>query len=1710
MKKFFAFLAAAGIFFPLAAKEVVIPFTAKAPQIDGHLDDDCWHGPGKWYNGFTTNFKRQKSAVETRFRMCHNGNTLFIAIEAMEPEIAKLRKDKHIADSPNIWMNDSFEIFLSPEAKKSYCYHIILDAAGQVSDAFCEDNNAGGYKSERIWNSNIKVKTAVSSDRWYLEAALPIGSMTLPVKPVFTLNVVRTRNARRPAEVSSFAPNPLSKNLNPVIFVPAKLDKFDPSLFTATIDCPEAELIKTANGFNAKFTLHSGYTGKRMQIVTAVATLFDADGKTVATKKLRFELEPKKFQKPSITVKDIKPGKYLLDVQLTGSGSKKPLLASLRKNITFDYTPIAINVTHPTYRNAVFATMKDKHVRAHVDFKELKGKDFVITLTGPAGVINKVSGKAGDYRDVDFDLTKAADGDYELAVVCGDVSAKKIIRKLPPKKGEVRVDENGVTLVDGKPFFPFGWYGNDDAAGAKSWINSILDTALYVTPESLQNAFARREAMGVKMIIFPYQEFTKTGGWKIFSAKNRTAGLTKEQREYLTKFIPTIRDNPNLLAYYLADEPENRDNNPRWYKEVGDLLRELDPYHPCIMLNWGIPGIRRFYESADILMPDCYPTYYEDGTTGKVRHCSSQWAQAATALRPSWFMPLVASWPARNRNNVKGVPPTYDDIRSQVFQALIHNVKGFNLYAYFESQRFSSLMISPDQIGKTLMYLKDQLLQDTLPDAVKVKTSPKTDHFQAGLKTGKAGNILIAVNTVMKATTAEFTVSSPLAKELFVVGENRSVKVENGKFTDKFAPGETHIYVESRALADRCPSVAGTRKAIDDLRKSRKKAGNLAGMGEMLVADYIDYSAGKLPAGAVEVTASSDPKNFFATAKTGSRYYLVDGLTKPMSVEYTWSPDRKDTAPWVKIKLPASAALGEVKLYTPSGNLQKGTVVVNGKKFPFENPGKVDMLTVYLNGEISNTVLVQIEKYTRGNTGRIAGRLLTEIEVYGAKEMDKNVVLPEKTTPAMDTAATELKNYLEKAANNITADGQNAVFELANDPALADEEWEVKAVGNGKIRLAGGGERGILYAVYNFLEKQIGVRWFSPTVEYVPVKQDIDLTGINLKGRPFFRIRNVYRAPQTADEGLFSARNRMNQEGEWPILAARYGSGVDFGSPSHCHSVQAGYFPVEKYFREHPEYYAIIDGKRNGSLWFGQLCYSRPGLAQELIAKLKEFILADEAAAKAKGQAAPMIYDISLNDSRNFCQCPKCAEKVAKYNASGTVMLVLNEIAAALAEFRPNYRLQTLGYFATTEPPKGGIKPAKNILVRVCNTETFLHVPITHELKTKYRKQVESWAAQAHELFAWEYSITYGSAGRMPYPSEFNIDENMRFYGKNKNIGLFFEHENPDVNDFYDCKVWMEAKLMEDPKLDGEKLLKEFCEKFYGNAGKKVLEYRYALRDAAFVNDSQVSYFFPDPEDFCFLNWETMKKLQNIYSEARETVKDDPDKLHHVNRAFMALDFALASGLTWFYRLEASAAGEYDRFEAMRLEAAERFYNCARKSIDELDFIEKRPVSVKARNTVSENYRKALELPRIVLPIHKDKVIVGPDAFRGNNLKINTGDQFLVKTFVEMPIFKTYNGKINLTVGRWNVSAQKATTLDTRSWNLQEIKGKGPQFVDAGECIMDGDDLILTMYSRQALNFRFNWLYKRFAGKKVKLRVEVQYDGGNTLKVGAIEISEVK
>ena len=68
----------------------------------------------------------------------------------------------------------------------------------------------------------------------------------------------------------------------------------------------------------------------------------------------------------------------------------------------------------------------------------------------------------------------------------------------------------------------------------------------------------------------------------------------------------------------------------------------------------------------------------------------------------------------------------------------------------------------------------------------------------------------------------------------------------------------------------------------------------------------------------------------------------------------------------------------------------------------------------------------------------------------------------------------------------------------------------------------------------------------------------------------------------------------------------------------------------------------------------------------------------------------------------------------------------------------------------------------------------------------------------------------------LPYPSEFLIAETLRLFANRGIKGVFFEHEFPFASDMYDLKVYMEAKLLENPYRDANVLYQEFLQLYYG------------------------------------------------------------------------------------------------------------------------------------------------------------------------------------------------------------------------------------------------------------------------------------------------------
>ena len=514
---------------------------------------------------------------------------------------------------------------------------------------------------------------------------------------------------------------------------------------------------------------------------------------------------------------------------------------------------------------------------------------------------------------------------------------------------------------------------------------------------------------------------------------------------------------------------------------------------------------------------------------------------------------------------------------------------------------------------------------------------------------------------------------------------------------------------------------------------------------------------------------------------------------------------------------------------------------------------------------------------------------------------------PANPKPHEQTAMDELKEYLGKRIDGkLTIGGVSNVTFVVGDSELAkangllstelpEEKWVIKSFGD-KVLLNGGGTRGALYATYHFLEDFCDIHWWSDIEEYVPKASSLTLPALDKSGKPAFIYRDIFRTDRMKDSPKTAIRNRLNRNGDQRI-PAEFGGTFDYGPPAHCHTFHR-YVPVPEYMESKPEYFSLVNGKRVGGSLQGQLCLSNPELKALFLKKLLKYIEEDKAAAAKQGTPAPRLYDISMNDNKLFCTCENCTKVAEKYGRSGEYLLFINSIAEEVAKLHPEILLTTLAYFYTEEPPKGGVRAAKNLAVKLCDTTTSQALSIFTERNKGFREKVEAWKLAADNLFIWDYSIIYAKSTctefdndmtGLPFPSEMYYGEQCRFYRENNVTGIFWEHEEPSNGDLYELKYFLECKMMEDPYQDTDALINLFMDRYYGAVAPYVLQYRRLLYNAAKSRNANVPWF-PSVMDFYYLTDDDCRECEAILDKAEAAVKGDRQLFRRVRRLRSGLD----------------------------------------------------------------------------------------------------------------------------------------------------------------------------------------------------------------------------
>ncbi|HWS00110.1 MAG TPA: DUF4838 domain-containing protein, partial [Prolixibacteraceae bacterium] len=211
------------------------------------------------------------------------------------------------------------------------------------------------------------------------------------------------------------------------------------------------------------------------------------------------------------------------------------------------------------------------------------------------------------------------------------------------------------------------------------------------------------------------------------------------------------------------------------------------------------------------------------------------------------------------------------------------------------------------------------------------------------------------------------------------------------------------------------------------------------------------------------------------------------------------------------------------------------------------------------------------------------------------------------------------------------------------------------------IFITGGKQRGTMYGVFEFMERELGCRWYTPTVTVIPKREELKFAWFDHSEKPGIRVRNDFYFE--AFDPIWATRNKMN---------GAMGYREQPGGIESYWSVHTFYplMPPEEFFKKHPEYYSLIEGKRIYER--AQLCLTNPDVLRIITERIKK---------RMHDSPEYLIYDVSQNDWYNPCQCDKCqAVAKTKGGESGLMIWFVNQVAEAVEKEFPDKFIGTLAY----------------------------------------------------------------------------------------------------------------------------------------------------------------------------------------------------------------------------------------------------------------------------------------------------------------------------------------------------------------------------------------------------------------------------------------------
>ena len=300
---------------------------------------------------------------------------------------------------------------------------------------------------------------------------------------------------------------------------------------------------------------------------------------------------------------------------------------------------------------------------------------------------------------------------------------------------------------------------------------------------------------------------------------------------------------------------------------------------------------------------------------------------------------------------------------------------------------------------------------------------------------------------------------------------------------------------------------------------------------------------------------------------------------------------------------------------------------------------------------------------------------------------------------------------LGRSAEHVLARRRPALLKKLR--GLADETFAIEPM-DGEVLILGRDDAGTLHAAHQFIEEHLGVRWYFPDETIAPrMSAGKFLASVRRSRRcieaPTFSCRS-FEVSNTIEWLNWTSRNRFNavQFGQMYPASPQWACVQRLAPEIHRRGLQISvsghqmmsFLPSKEYFRKHPEWFALIAGKRDDRR--RQLfCTSSKPAMKMFLENLRAYV-----------EATPEIdrFDLWPEDGCRCCECPKCARTPI---ADRHVRLV-NEMARVVHSVRPDAPFSLLAY-GTFRPAPVKAKLDRSVQVHFCWWGRNYAIPFNHD-----------------------------------------------------------------------------------------------------------------------------------------------------------------------------------------------------------------------------------------------------------------------------------------------------------------------------------------------------------------------------------------------------------